>query len=150
MPTPSTRTPAQMRFWPHCPRHRAVAFSIARHSASDGAETVPPRTGATARRRSCNAAYAERAGTQMRRTRMASASGGQGSQDLLELAAIVETQGEPVLGKALDGTIHSWNAGAEQLYGYSADEIVGKKIDILVPAERVGEIEWILERLRRG
>jgi PAS domain S-box-containing protein len=77
-------------------------------------------------------------------------SSGQGSQDLLELAAIVETQSEPVLGKTLDGTIRSWNAGAEQLYGYSADEIVGKKIDILVPAERVAEIEEILERLRRG
>ena len=73
-----------------------------------------------------------------------------GSQDLLELAAIVETLSDPVLGKTLDGTIRSWNAGAEQLYGYSADEIVGKKIDILVPAERVAEIEDILERLRRG
>ena len=77
-------------------------------------------------------------------------SGGAGSQDLLELAAIVETLSDPVLGKTLDGTIRSWNAGAEQLYGYSADEIVGKKIDVLVPAERVAEIEDILERLRRG
>jgi PAS domain S-box-containing protein len=73
-----------------------------------------------------------------------------GSRDLLELAAIVETHSEPVLGKTLDGTIRSWNVGAEELYGYSAEEIVGKKIDILVPAERVGEIEGILERLRRG
>ena len=77
-------------------------------------------------------------------------SSARGSQDLLELAAMVETQSEPVLGKTLDGTIRSWNVGAEQLYGYSADEIVGEKIDILVPAERVGEIEEILERLRRG
>jgi PAS domain S-box-containing protein len=73
-----------------------------------------------------------------------------GSHDLLELTAIVETQSEPVLGKTLDGTIRSWNVGAEELYGYSAEEIVGKKIDILVPAERAGEIEGILERLRRG
>jgi PAS domain S-box-containing protein len=75
---------------------------------------------------------------------------GQASQDLLELAAIVDTLSEPVLGKTLDGTIRSWNTGAEQLYGYSADEIIGKRIDILVPTERVGEIERILERLRRG
>ena len=73
-----------------------------------------------------------------------------GSQDLLELAAIVETQSEPVLAKTLDGTIRSWNVGAEELYGYTAEEIVGKKIDILVPAERVGEIEDILGRLGRG
>jgi PAS domain S-box-containing protein len=74
----------------------------------------------------------------------------QGSEDLLELAAIVDTLSEPVLGKTLDGTIRSWNAGAEQLYGYSADEIIGKKINILVPPERDAEIEGILERLRRG
>ena len=77
-------------------------------------------------------------------------SSGHESQDLLELAAIVETLSDPVLGKTLDGTIRSWNAGAELLYGYTADEIVGKKIDILVPAERVAEIDDILERLRRG
>ena len=81
---------------------------------------------------------------------VSSGSGGLRSQDLLELAAIVETLSDPVLGKTLDGTIRSWNAGAEQFYGYSADEIVGKKIDVLVPAERVAEIEDILERLRRG
>jgi PAS domain S-box-containing protein len=73
-----------------------------------------------------------------------------GSQDLLELAAIVETHSEPVLGTTLDGTIRSWNVGAEELYGYSSEEIVGKKIDILVPAERAAEVEGILERLRRG
>ncbi len=71
-------------------------------------------------------------------------------QDRLELTAIVETLSEPVLGKTLDGTIRSWNAGAEQLYGYRAEEIIGKPIDVLVPPERVGEIEEILECLRRG
>ena len=77
-------------------------------------------------------------------------SSGHGSQDLLELAAIVDTLSDPVLGKTLDGTICSWNAGAQQLYGYSAAEVVGKKINILVPPERDAEIEEILERLRRG
>ena len=74
---------------------------------------------------------------------------GQGCQDLLELAAIVETLSEPVLGKTLDGTIRSWNAGAEPLYGYSADEILGKRINILVPPERHAEIDEILARVRR-
>ena len=114
---------------------------MARHSAPYGAETAPQ----------LHFAQAEWDVTQMRRAGMVSTeSSARGSQDLLELAAIVETQSEPVLGKTLDGTIRSWNVGAEQLYGYSAEEIVGKKIDILVPAERVGEIEGILERLRRG
>jgi len=81
---------------------------------------------------------------------VSTASSVQGSNGPLELAAIVETMAEPVLGKTLDGKIRSWNAGAEQLYGYSADEVIGKKIDILVPLERVAEIDEILERLRCG
>jgi PAS domain S-box-containing protein len=80
----------------------------------------------------------------------APSSGEQATQRLLELTALVATMSDPVLGKTLDGTICSWNAGAERLYGYSADEIVGKKIDILVPPERLAEIEAILECVRQG
>jgi PAS domain S-box-containing protein len=72
------------------------------------------------------------------------------SQDRLGLAAIAETLSDPVFATSLDGTIHSWNAAAEQLYGYSAEEIVGKPVSILAPPERAGEIEEILARWRRG
>jgi PAS domain S-box-containing protein len=64
------------------------------------------------------------------------------------LAAIVETLTDPVFAKTLDGTIESWNAGAEYLYGYRADEVVGKPVGILVPPERESEIEPMLARLR--
>src|SRR5438067_3226162 len=70
--------------------------------------------------------------------------------DGFQLAAIVESLSDPVFSTALDGTIESWNAGAELLYGYRADEIVGKSGRILVPPERVGEIEEILARVRIG
>jgi PAS domain S-box-containing protein len=70
--------------------------------------------------------------------------------DRLELAAIVDALGDPVFGKGLDGTIHSWNAGAERLYGYRAEEVVGKPVGLLAPPGREAELARILERLRRG
>ncbi|MGH3048690.1 MAG: PAS domain S-box protein, partial [Gaiellaceae bacterium] len=78
----------------------------------------------------------------------ATKSSRQVSPEPLGLAAIA-TLGDPVVG-ALDGTIHTWNAGAERLYGYRAEEVVGKPVSILYPPERLGELEQILARLRRG
>lgn len=66
------------------------------------------------------------------------------------LASIVESADEAIFGKSLDGTILSWNAGAETMYGYSADEIVGRNISLLAPPEKQGEIAEILEKLRAG
>jgi len=60
------------------------------------------------------------------------------------LVAIVEASREPIIGKTLDGTITSWNRGAEFTFGYTANETVGKSISILVPAERASEAEAIL------
>jgi PAS domain S-box-containing protein len=69
---------------------------------------------------------------------------------LLQLAAIVESFDDAIIGKTLDGTIVSWNAGAESIYGYSSSEVVGRPISILVPPDQPEEIPRILERLRRG
>lgn len=66
------------------------------------------------------------------------------------LAAIVEASDDGIVGKTLDGTILSWNHGAEKLYGYKAEEIVGRPITLLVPPDRPDEIPEILERLRHG
>jgi PAS domain S-box-containing protein len=77
-------------------------------------------------------------------------SDGQISSDRLQLAAIVDTLTDPVFSKTLDGTIESWNAGAEDLYGYRADEVVGKSVSILVPPERESETEEIIASLRLG
>jgi PAS domain S-box-containing protein len=66
------------------------------------------------------------------------------------LAAIVDSTDDAVIGKTLDGTIISWNKGAERLYGYSAHEVVGQPISILIPPERPDELPQIMERLRRG
>jgi PAS domain S-box-containing protein len=66
------------------------------------------------------------------------------------LAAIVESSGDAIISKSLDGIVESWNAAAERMYGFSAEEAVGKSILMVIPAERHGEEDQILARLRRG
>ena len=66
------------------------------------------------------------------------------------LAAIVDSSSDAIIGNDLDGIVTSWNAGAETIFGYRADEIVGTPIDRLIPADRMGEEDIILDKLRRG
>jgi PAS domain S-box-containing protein len=66
------------------------------------------------------------------------------------LAAIVDSTDDAVIGKTLDGTIISWNNGAQRIYGYSAAEVIGKPISILIPQDRANELPAILSRLARG
>ncbi|MGA8414885.1 MAG: PAS domain S-box protein [Xanthobacteraceae bacterium] len=69
-------------------------------------------------------------------------------QDLA--TSIVESSDDAIISKDLDGIITSWNWGAEQLFGYTADEVIGKPVTILIPAERQEEEPEILARIRRG
>ncbi len=66
------------------------------------------------------------------------------------LAAIVESSDDAIVSKTLDGTIRSWNAGAQRIFGYSPDEAVGRSITLIIPTERLDEERGILERLCRG
>jgi PAS domain S-box-containing protein len=66
------------------------------------------------------------------------------------LAAIVEFSGDAIIGKDLNGIITSWNKGAENLFGYTAGEIVGASVTRLIPAERQREEDSILGRIQRG
>ena len=67
-----------------------------------------------------------------------------------QLAAIVEASDDALIRKGLDGTILSWNRGAEKIFGYTAEEIVGRSIVMLLPPHHVDEIPQILERVQRG
>jgi PAS domain S-box-containing protein len=67
-----------------------------------------------------------------------------------QLAAIVESSDDAIIGKSLHGTITSWNAGAKRLYGYDAAEIVGKSMSVLVPDDRADEVEQSIKRIHRG
>ena len=66
------------------------------------------------------------------------------------LAAIVESSEDAIFGTTLDGTVMSWNSGAERLLGYAAEEIVGGSVSLLCPPERTGELAEFLLRLRAG
>ncbi len=66
------------------------------------------------------------------------------------LSAIVASSDDAIISKTLDGIITSWNRGAENLYGYSAQEMIGQPISRLVPFDRPNEVPEILEHLRRG
>ena len=66
------------------------------------------------------------------------------------LASIVEFSDDAIVSKDLNGVINSWNAGAQRLFGYTAEEAIGKPIYILIPPERHNEEPGILERIRRG
>jgi PAS domain S-box-containing protein len=67
-----------------------------------------------------------------------------------KLASIVESSDDAIVSKDLDGIITSWNRGAEQLFGYRAEEVIGKPVSILIPADRLDEEPRILEQIRRG
>lgn len=69
---------------------------------------------------------------------------------LRQLSAIVESSDDAIIGKDLNGTITSWNRGAECLYGYTAEEAIGQSILILVPDELRDEVAVVLTRLRNG
>jgi PAS domain S-box-containing protein len=66
------------------------------------------------------------------------------------LAAIVESADDAIVSKTLDGIIRSWNRGAERIFGYTADEVIGKPVLILIPTERQSEEDDILARIRAG
>ena len=66
------------------------------------------------------------------------------------LASIVESSDDAIVAKSLDGTIQSWNAAAERLFGYTAEQAVGRHISFIIPADRTDEEEQILASLRAG
>ncbi len=69
---------------------------------------------------------------------------------MAQMAAIVESSDDAIISKDLNGIIASWNKGAEKLFGYTAAEVIGKPVTILIPQDRVDEEPRILERLTRG
>jgi len=66
------------------------------------------------------------------------------------LAAIVESSDDAIVSKDLNGTVISWNAAAERIFGYSSEEMVGKSIRTIIPADRQAEEDDVLARMRRG
>jgi two-component system, OmpR family, sensor histidine kinase VicK len=74
----------------------------------------------------------------------------QARDELVRLASIVESSDDGIIGKTLDGTIQSWNAGAQRIYGYCAAEVKGRSIEILAMPDRPKEMPQILANIRAG
>jgi len=66
------------------------------------------------------------------------------------LAAIVESSDDAIISKTLDGVITTWNHGAERIFGYTTEEVVGKPVTLLIPPDQIDEEPSILQKLRRG
>ena len=66
------------------------------------------------------------------------------------LASIIDSSEDAIIGKDLDGTITSWNRGAQHMYGYDPDEVIGKNISLLTSRDCPDEIPSILDRIKRG
>ena len=83
-------------------------------------------------------------------------SGGVGENSLTRdraarhYAAIVESSDDAILSKDVNGVITTWNRGAQRLFGYTAEEVVGRPVTIIIPTDRHDEEPKILERVRRG
>lgn len=74
----------------------------------------------------------------------------QGQESMRRLAAVVESSDDAIISKTLDGIIRTWNAAAERIFGYSAEETVGQHISLLIPEERLDEEDRIIAQLRAG
>ncbi|MEO8314547.1 MAG: PAS domain S-box protein [Pseudomonadota bacterium] len=72
------------------------------------------------------------------------------SVEVSRLAAVVESSDDAIITKTLDGIIVTWNHGAERVFGYTSDEVIGRSITLLMPPDHVNEEPAILARLRRG
>ena len=66
------------------------------------------------------------------------------------LASIVNESEDAIISKDLDGIITSWNRGAQRIFGYKAEEVIGRPVSILIPPDRTDEEPGILDRIGHG
>src|ERR1044072_2617049 len=66
------------------------------------------------------------------------------------LAAIISSTDDAIISKDLNGNITSWNPAAERIFGFKAEEIVGKHISILIPPDNISEVDYILGKIKEG
>ena len=72
------------------------------------------------------------------------------AEPLGHLAAIISSSDDAIISKDLDGVIQTWNGAAERLFGYRADEAIGRHITLIIPADRTDEEAYVISRIRSG
>ncbi len=88
--------------------------------------------------------------TQLRNARAEAAARKAAEVSRLRFASMVESSNDAIIGKTLDGTITDWNRGAEQLFGYTADEVLGTSIMRVLPRDRAQEEARLIEKIKQG
>jgi len=94
------------------------------------------------------AAIAEREQAQREREHLAREQAAMEAR--IRFATIIESSDDAIIGMDITGTVTDWNKGAERLYGYSAEEIIGKPIFLIIPPERYNDCLQIMEKVRKG
>ena len=142
---------------------REVAVTAREFAAGDREKTLSEREDATVHREEALRAREETAQARMERDALMEqlreanehlVLANVRAQTLAEkaghLAAIVESTDDAVYSKTLDGVVTSWNKGAERIYGYTDEEVIGSSVAVLVPPDHPDELRNMLERLKRG
>jgi len=117
---------------------------------SDGAERTVDLAMHPIRDRAGKVAFLNPTGIDVTERKRIEAELRESEQRLRFVASIVESSDDAIVSKDLDGVITSWNAGAERIFGYTAEEAVGQPITIVIPLDRQDEERTILTRIRRG
>src|SRR5687768_1076505 len=142
---------------PLSPAEKLVSFPIIGHQVLSGLLVVSREQEMTPEERWQMSALADQAAIALRNAQLyelqlAEAARAREASELesRRLAAIVESSDDAIVSKDLNGIIRSWNKGAERVFGYSAEEMVGKLIITLIREDRHGEEDLILKRIRSG
>jgi PAS domain S-box-containing protein len=121
-----------------------------RYWVADGSERIVDFAMHPIRDRSGKVAFLHPTGMDITERKRVEAELVKSEQRLRWLASIVESSDDAIVSKNLDGVITSWNKGAERVFGYPAEEAVGRPITIVIPQDRLDEERTILTRIRRG
>jgi len=121
-----------------------------RYWVADGSERIVDFTMNPIRDRSGTVAFLHPTGIDITERKRIEAELRESEQRLRWVAAIVESSDDAIVSKNLDGVVTSWNKGAERLFGYTAEEAIGRPITIVIPQDRHDEEGMILTRIRRG
>jgi PAS domain S-box-containing protein len=141
---------ARIRFATELAASGQVFREELRYWVADGSERIVDFATHPIRDQSGAVASLHPTGIDITERKRAEAELRESEQRLRSLAAIVESSDDAIVSKNLDGVVTSWNKGAERVFGYTAEEAVGKPITIVIPQDRLDEERMILTRIRRG